>query len=363
MDFTITDSVTLAEKWRRWRQTMELYLNLSIPDKSDKEKCSIFLYLIGQTGRDIHSTMTLTNEEKDKIGILFRKYSKCQRKDESVSQFVTALKLLATSCKFGELMNNMIKDRIVCGNSSEHVKERLLRETNLTLEKAIGISQVDEESKKQAKILKKETTTTESTMAIMKDKEEQNNWKRHRSEDTVRSQHRTPRKVAAITDKEDHSQFVEGITQKAKTDNTDENGCYVTVNVQDTPIRFKVDTGSQHHPTHQRTIKEGMPVQLEPRTRNSFPTDQEKNDISTGTSFLRCKKPVTVRCDASNIGLGAVLLQENQPIAYASHALTDTEKRYAQIEKELLAIVYALEKFNQYVYGKTVQVESDHKPL
>ncbi|KAL5488586.1 hypothetical protein EMCRGX_G017553 [Ephydatia muelleri] len=245
MDFTITDSVTLAEKWRRWRQTMELYLNLSIPDKSDKEKCSIFLYLIGQTGRDIHSTMTLTNEEKDKIGILFRKYSKCQRKDESVSQFVTALKLLATSCKFGELMNNMIKDRIVCGNSSEHVKERLLRETNLTLEKAIGISQVDEESKKQAKILKKETTTTESTMAIMKDKEEQNNWKRHRSEDTVRSQHRTPRKVAAITDKEDHSQFVEGITQKAKTDNTDENGCYVTVNVQDTPIRFKVDTGSQ----------------------------------------------------------------------------------------------------------------------
>eukprot|EP00731_Ephydatia_muelleri_P007930 Em0004g268a len=59
----------------------------------------------------------------------------------------------------------------------------------------------------------------------------------------------------------------------------------------------------------------------------------------------------------------AVLLQENKPIAYASRALTDTEKRYAQIEKQLLAVVYALEKFNQYVYGKTVQVESDHKPL
>ena len=82
----------------------------------------------------------------------------------------------------------MIKDHIVCGIISEHVKERLLRETNLTLEKAIGISQVDEESKKQAKILNDETTTTESimSMAIMKDKEEQNNQKRHRSEDTVR---------------------------------------------------------------------------------------------------------------------------------------------------------------------------------
>ena len=58
------------------------------------------------------------------------------------------------------------------------------------LEKAISISQVDEESKKQAKILKDETTTTQSMMAIMKDKEEQNTLKRHRSEDTVRGQHR-----------------------------------------------------------------------------------------------------------------------------------------------------------------------------
>ena len=80
-------------------------------------------------------------------------------------------------------------------------------------------------------------------------------------------------------------------------------------------------------------------------------------------AFYNVKKPVTVSCDASNFGLGAVLLQEIKPIAYASRALTDTEKRYAQIEKELLAVVYALEKFNQYVYGKTVQVESDHKPL
>ena len=68
----------------------------------------------------------------------YRFHMRCQRKDEIVSQFVTALKLLAASCKFGELINDMIKDCIVCGISSEHVKERLLRETNLMLEKAIG---------------------------------------------------------------------------------------------------------------------------------------------------------------------------------------------------------------------------------
>lgn len=51
------------------------------------------------------------------------------------------------------------------------------------------------------------------------------------------------------------------------------------------------------------------------------------------------------------------------PVAYGSRALTDAQKRYAQIEKELLAIVYGCEKFHQYIYGKEVEVESDHKPL
>lgn len=65
----------------------------------------------------------------------------------------------------------------------------------------------------------------------------------------------------------------------------------------------------------------------------------------------------------SSEGIGAVILQDVQPVAYGSRALTDCQRRYAQIEKELLAIVYGYEKFHQYVYGKNIQVESDHKPL
>ena len=45
---------------------------LSIPDKPEKEKCSISLHLIGQTGKDIHSTMTIADEEKDEIEVLFK---------------------------------------------------------------------------------------------------------------------------------------------------------------------------------------------------------------------------------------------------------------------------------------------------
>ena len=50
-------------------------------------------------------------------------------------------------------------------------------------------------------------------------------------------------------------------------------------------------------------------------------------------------------------------------MAYASRALTATESRYAQIEKELLAIVYSLEKFHQYTFGRHTHIQSDHKPL
>ena len=74
-------------------------------------------------------------------------------------------------------------------------------------------------------------------------------------------------------------------------------------------------------------------------------------------------KKVTIQCDASSKGLGACLPQEGKPIAYASWSLTETEQRWFQIEKELLAIVFAAERFHQYIYGKEVEVESDHKPL
>ena len=53
------------------------------------------------------------------------------------------------------------------------------------------------------------------------------------------------------------------------------------------------------------------------------------------------QEEVTIQCDASETGLGAVLMQNDQPICYASRALTDTETRYAQIENELLAIVWS----------------------
>ncbi len=96
----------------------------------------------------------------------------------------------------------------------------------------------------------------------------------------------------------------------------------------------------------------------------AFRTVKEYLIKASVLAYYDITKEVTIQCDASETGLGAVLLQNDQPIAYASRALTDTETRYAQIEKELLAIVWATNKFDQYILGRDiVHIESDHQPL
>lgn len=78
-------------------------------------------------------------------------------------------------------------------------------------------------------------------------------------------------------------------------------------------------------------------------------------------------KTFVLRTDASLHGLGAVLLQYQDecphPVAYASRKLLDREKRYSTIERECLAVVFAIARFDFYLRGKEFILEVDHKPL
>ena len=104
------------------------------------------------------------------------------------------------------------------------------------------------------------------------------------------------------------------------------------------------------HPLHQLACKSAEWVWSE---------TQEKawSDIKTAITqapVLRCyslQDEVSLQCDASETGLGAALLQLQQPVSFASRALTQTETRYAQIERELLAIVFACESSTSISLG------------
>ncbi|UYV63627.1 hypothetical protein LAZ67_2005063, partial [Cordylochernes scorpioides] len=88
-------------------------------------------------------------------------------------------------------------------------------------------------------------------------------------------------------------------------------------------------------------------------------------DIKTAPilTFFDPTKPITISSDASQYGIGTVLMQGGHAIEYASFSLNATQRKYAQIEKELLAIVFGCERFQYYIWGNYVIVETDHKPL
>ena len=92
--------------------------------------------------------------------------------------------------------------------------------------------------------------------------------------------------------------------------------------------------------------------------------DRIKTEINKNITLMNFdpKKQITIQTDASQNGIGCCLMQEGKPIAFSSRGLNETEKNYAVIEKEMLSIVYATQKFHNYIYGMSIKVVTDHKP-
>ena len=139
-----------------------------------KDKCSAFLCVIGQKGRDVYNAMNLDDTQRDKIDVLFTKFDEyckpkqnviieryrfntlVQDKAEPIDRYVTGLRLIAKNCSFGDLEDELIRDRKVCGVNSDDVKQQLLRVQDLTLDKALTICRAYEQSKKHIQYLSEE---------------------------------------------------------------------------------------------------------------------------------------------------------------------------------------------------------------
>ena len=134
-----------------------------------------------------------------------------------------------------------------------------------------------------------------------------------------------------------------------------------------------VEVSSRTVPNHSplaRAAKRRGAVDLDTSSGPSFQATETTDGSNPVLAYYSQQSPTIVSADASSHGIGAVLLQvqddgRQAPIMYASRALTITEQRYSQIEKEALAMAWACEKFHCYLFGMEMPfvVETDHKPL
>ena len=111
-----------------------------------------------------------------------------------------------------------------------------------------------------------------------------------------------------------------------------------------------------------RLCKFGVKWAWESEKQNAFEAIKQVITTLPVLAYFDKTKKHTIQCEASKKGLGTVL-QESKPVMYMSRALTETEQRYLNIERELLVIVFALERLNHYIFGRTITVQSDHQPL
>ena len=116
------------------------------------------------------------------------------------------------------------------------------------------------------------------------------------------------------------------------------------------------------HPLH-NLLKKDVPWNWSSSQAEAFQQVKSLIVDSPTLSFHDPDKELTLENDASEYGLGSTLMQEGKPIAFASRALSSSEKNYAQIEKEMLAILFGLNKFHHFTYGRNVTIVTDHKPL
>ena len=136
--------------------------------KGDKIKTSIFLTGIGQKGREKYETFTFEPGDEMKLAsvlhkpleycnprknvtILRHKFFTYRQEGQNFHDFVTELKKLSSECEFDNLQDSLIKDMIVCGTKDNSLRERLLRECDLTLSKAISAGHAAEETRKHAR--------------------------------------------------------------------------------------------------------------------------------------------------------------------------------------------------------------------
>ena len=161
-----------SENWRRFKQQFDIYITASGSEqKDDAVKIAILLNFAGEDAIEVFNTFQFAEGDEKKLNKVLEQFEQycnprknvvferhqfwqiTQKDSETVDQFVTRLKNKVKSCEYPSPVDDMVRDKFVFSIRDLQVKERLLREEKLTLEKAISMARASEASKGQIKAM------------------------------------------------------------------------------------------------------------------------------------------------------------------------------------------------------------------
>ncbi|CAG9818604.1 unnamed protein product [Phaedon cochleariae] len=159
----------LANSWEFFKQMFEIYLRAArLIGEDDSYKAVVLLNTVGDGVIKIYNNIQFeTAEDKNVYWKIIEKldeyfiptknvtyewnvfFTRNMKADESIDEYVNELRRLSSTCEFSTLTDSLIKDRIVLGIQDRNLKDRLFRETNLTLKKAVELCKAAEQASKQ----------------------------------------------------------------------------------------------------------------------------------------------------------------------------------------------------------------------
>jgi transposase InsO family protein len=115
-------------------------------------------------------------------------------------------------------------------------------------------------------------------------------------------------------------------------------------------------------------LRKGEKFEWSPNRSKAFENLKQALHANLALTHYDPNKPLVVAADASSYGIGATLLQREadgslRPVMHTASSFNDAERNYPQVEREALALVFAVKKFHRYIYGRQFELHTDHKPL
>ena len=110
-------------------------------------------------------------------------------------------------------------------------------------------------------------------------------------------------------------------------------------------------------------LKKNVPFEMSEDHLHCFQKLKTAISAKSCVKYFDPTKPTTLEVDCSTKGLGAAILQDGQPVAFAPKALNSAQSNYPNIDREMLAVVFGINRFHAYLYGRPFRVITDHKPL